>query len=457
MTSIWKKDTNINKRDELQEDLNVDTVVVGGGMAGILTAYFLHKKGVDVIVVEAKTIASGQTRNTTAKITSQHDLFYHNLIKKTGIKRAKMYAQSNEYAIDMFKRLIRDENISCHYEECPAYLYTTDDASILKLKKEEAATKKTGILAEYVDGKMIEELPFKVAGALRYDNQAQFNPLEFIRHLSEKLVIYENTKVLKVKGHIVYTDRGKITAKNIVFATHYPIVNVPGLYFLRQHQERSYVLALDKVKKLKGMYYSIDENGLSLRSYGDVLLLGGGGHRTGKTKCKSNKCENKIIGYSYLRHMAKQYYGNKNEVATWSAQDCMPHDEIPFIGKYSIIRPYWYVATGFKKWGMTSSMIASCIISNYIVSEPNWMAKVFSPQRLLVRASIKNFIIDVYESVLGLTKGLLGGKRCRCSHMGCILSWNNEENSWDCSCHGSRYDRDGHLKDNPAQIDVSTL
>ena len=133
----------------------------------------------------------------------------------------------------------------------------------------------------------------------------------------------------------------------------------------------------------------------------------------------------------------------------------MLHDEIPFIGKYSIFRPYWYVATGFKKWGMTSSMVAAMILSSILSGRTDMYKKAFSPQRFLIRSGLVNFLTDVGESITGLTKGLFGKKEHRCPHMGCHLEWNNEEDSWDCPCHGSRFDKDGELLDNPAQIDLT--
>lgn len=240
-----------------------------------------------------------------------------------------------------------------------------------------------------------------------------------------------------------------IEADNIIFATHYPFLNVPGFYFLRQHQERSYVVALEGQEvpdKLSGIYYSVDQGGLSLRSASGKLLLGGGSHRTGKKVCY---CE--MTGFFYLREQAKKYYPDAMETAYWAAQDCMPHDGISFIGRYSLFRPYWYVATGFHKWGMTSSMVSAMVISDMICGEQNPYEEVFTPQRLLIRAGIKNFCVDVGESVAGLTKGLFGKKEMRCRHLGCHLTWNEEEQSWDCPCHGSRFDKEGKLIDNPAQ------
>lgn len=475
MESIWKSTVTLPEREKLPGDRKVHTVVIGAGMTGILTAYFLKKQGVDVVVVEADTIAGGQTQNTTAKITSQHGMIYHKLVKKAGWKRAQEYAKSNEEAIRRYEDLISRENIRCHFEKVPAYLYSTSDNRKKDLIREAEAANSLGIDARFLDGDAIKELPFGVAGAVCFENQAQFHPLEFIRHLAEELTIYEHTKVLSVQKHMVYTDRGDIYAKNIVFACHYPITNLPGFYFLRQHQERSYVLALEGAHALSGMYYGIDKHGLSLRGVGDVILLGGGGHRTGKNMQKGNLgkdnkpgcacvANESLEGYTVLRNAAQRIYPNAREVGAWSAQDCMPHDGIPFIGHYSLWRPYWYVATGFHKWGMSTAMIAAVNISEQIVREEKsgsakrtFLGKrsIFEPQRCLVRAGFGNWIKDVGESMIGLSQGLFAGKEHRCPHMGCKLKWNKEENSWDCPCHGSRFSGEGKLLDNPAQINLT--
>lgn len=452
MESIWKSEVKLPKRTALTGNLKVQNVVIGAGMAGILTAWFLQRNGQEVIVVEADQIAGGQTGNTTAKITSQHGLFYDSMIRLVGKEQACLYASANDQAIRSFEQMIEAENIDCHFEKKPAYLYTCCEEGIEKLRQEMEAVRSLGIDAVWIEGEQMQELPLNVKAAICFLNQAQFHPLEFIKHLAEELVIYEHTKVLSVKKNMVYTDKGQIEAENIIFATHYPITNISGFYFLRQHQERSYVLALSNQKELKGMYYGIDEGGLSLRSAGEILLLGGGGHRTGKCKCKEKKGE--LLGYSFLRKQAKLHYPDADIAYEWSAQDCMPHDEIPFIGKYSVFRPHWYVATGFKKWGMTLSMIAAQIISDEICEKSDGEKNIFTPQRIFFRAGIKNLLIDIWESVAGLCKGLFAPKERRCRHMGCKLDWNPEESTWECSCHGSGYYEDGRLKDNPAQMDL---
>ena len=184
------------------------------------------------------------------------------------------------------------------------------------------------------------------------------------------------------------------------------------------------------------------------------LLLGGSSHRTGYLYGKEGKSKRVCNGaYGYLREVAKNYYPGAKEVTCWSAQDCMPHDGIPFIGRYSVFTPHLYVATGFQKWGMTTAMIAARVLCDEICGEKNPYESLFTPQRFLVRAGSREFLKDIGVSAFYLTKGLFGKKRC--SHMGCALTWNSETKSWDCPCHGSRFEEDGKLLDNPARKDLS--
>ncbi len=443
--STWSREVSIPKRSPLDENIKAEAAVVGAGMAGILTAWFLQQRGKDVVVLEADRIAGGQTKNTTAKITSQHGLIYTNLVKKCGWKQAKLYAEANENAIHLYEHIIRDRNIGCDFERCPSYLYSRIDGP--SLEEEAKTAKKIGIDAFLTKE---TELPFPVEAAMGFSEQAKFHPLAFIRDISRELTIYEKTKVLTVQGHNIKTDRGTVTAESVIFATHYPFLIVPGLYFMRQHQERSYVVAVSGAEPMDGMYYSIDKGGYSFRSSGNLILLGGGSHRTGAKIRGTNGG-----GYEELTERAQRFYPGSRIEAKWSAQDCMPHDGIPFIGKYSVLHPYWYVATGFKKWGMTSSMAAAKLISDEICGVDNPYKKLFSPQRFLVRASLPGFLKDIGVSARGLSTGLFRPKR-RCTHMGCACRWNPNENTWDCPCHGSRFCQDGELVDGPAQKPIGS-
>lgn len=439
MKSLWKmlEEEHENCSPVLKEKEKYwDVIVIGAGMAGILTAYYLQKAGKSVLVLEADKIASGQTEKTTAKITSQHDLKYSNLIKTVGLAAARSYACANEAAIQEYEDLILERKIECQFKRVPAYLYTSQDENVLR--KEAEAAKLLGIDAHFTTE---TELPFSVSGAVCFQNQARFSPLEFVRAISDELQIQENTKVLGIKGKKVITNRGKFYADNVVVASHYPFINKVGFYFLRQHQERSYVLALSGCGEMNGMYYGIDSDGLSFRQAGEYLLLGGASHRTGKNTCGG--------AYQTLKMAANQYFPGSKIVTKWSAQDCMPHDGIPFIGKYSVFTPNLYVATGFQKWGMTSSMVAAMILREELCGRESPYGKVFRPQRMHLRAGFGNLMTDVGESIKGLTKGLLHPEK-RCTHMGCEFVWNPDEDSWDCPCHGSRFDQDGMLLDNPA-------
>lgn len=436
--SHWSREVSIPSRRSMKGDKETETAVIGAGMAGLLTAYFLKKQGRKVIVLEADRIAGGQTKNTTAKITSQHGLIYSSLMKKIGKDRAKLYAMANQEAVRLYEKLVTEQEIECDFRKLSSVLYSCREADCLK--REAEAAESLGLKASFTEK---TELPFRVEGAVSFEDQAQFEPLAFVKNISQELEIYESTRALSVRGNIIETDHGNVTADHIVFATHYPFINVPGFYFLRQHQERSYVLALSGAEQYENMYYGMDAGALSFRNAGEYLLLGGSGHRTGDKKCGG--------AYETLAEEAVKLYPDCQIEAGWSAQDCVTHDRIPFIGKFSLYHSNWYVATGFKKWGMTTSMVAARLISDQICEVGNPYESLFRPARFLLRASAKDLLKDIGISAAGLIRGGFQKNR-RCTHMGCGCRWNPNEQSWDCPCHGSRFKVDGSLIDNPAQM-----
>lgn len=444
MESIWTAETEIRKREPLAEDLETQAVVIGAGLAGMLTAYYLEQAGIQAVVLEADRIGRGQTKNTTAKITSQHGLVYDRLIRTFGHSMAKHYAQANEAAIEEYERLVLELGIDCDFVRCPAYLYSQEETVLLK--RETEAAKRLGITASF-DTR--SELPFPVAGVTKFEGQARFQPLKFLEKIGEKVTVYEQTKALKVEGNQVITDRGRITAKHIVFAAHFPFANMPGYYFARMYQERSYVVALEGAGALEGMYLGIDPGGLSFRPQGELLLLGGGSHRTGLNKGGGK--------YEMLRSKAADLYPDCREIASWSAQDCVTLDGIPYIGRFSRREPEWYVATGFGKWGMTSSMVSARVLTALIAGQDCPEADIFSPKRRFTMQAAKELAIHSGHTVKGLAKHILpagtGEVIPNCPHMGCRLEWNMDEDSYDCPCHGSRFDKKGRLLDGPAQTD----
>ena len=476
MKSIWSKSYNVKEREALNGDKSVEVVVVGGGIAGLLTAYRLKQNGLEVIVIDRSRVLNGNTKNTTAKITIQHDLIYDKLIKEFNEENAKKYADANTKAIKDYKSIIEGNKIECDFEELDAYVYTLDKPD--KIIKEHEAAIRLGIESELVDE---IELPFKIQKAIRFKNQAQFNPIKFLNFIAKDLEIYENTKAIDIKDNLVITDRGNITAKHIVVTTHFPIINIPGYYFLRMHQERSYVIALENAQKLNGMYIDENKDGYSFRNYKSLLLLGGGDTRTGNSLEEGS--------YNKLREYSRFLYPSAKEKYHWSAQDCITSDELPFIGRYSKDIPNVYVATGFKKWGMTTSMVSSEIITDNILGKENIFQEIFSPERFDITASIKNFMIDGAQTAynfiaqkinipketlenienghggiitfdgdkVGVYKDNAGkayAVSTKCPHLGCELKWNSDDLSWDCPCHGSRFNYRGSLLDSPSIKDL---
>ena len=457
MESIWLKEVSFQKRSSLHKDLKTDVVIIGAGITGILTAYFLKKKGFRTVVLEADRICGGQTKGTTAKITSQHNLIYDRLIRVYGEEKARHYAEMNEWAIREYERIIAEKRIACDFVKCSANLYSCMEEE--PLQREAEAARRLGISAQF---KTECELPFAVKGVLEFRGQARFHPLKFLKELAEGMEIYEETPVLKVEhcgagNNFVTAGNASVSAGKVIFACHFPFVNIPGYYFARMYQERSYVIALEHAAKLQECYLGIDQNGYSFRQEGDLLLLGGGSHRTGDNR-QGGK-------YQMLRNEAARLWPGCREEAYWSAQDCMTLDQIPYIGAFDKKAQDWYVATGFGKWGMTSAMVSARILSDLLEGKEVTQAEIFSPQRRICMAAVKELVVNGGVAAGNLAKQLLSPKRTeegteegksfevsvKCPHLGCKLSWNPDEHTWECPCHGSRFDSRGRLLDGPAQ------
>lgn len=424
--SIWKKTENLPHFAELRGNVKTDVLIVGGGMAGLLCAYFLKEHGVDYLLVEKDSIASGITGNTTAKITAQHGLIYQKLLKTVGVERAKQYLDANQAAVRKYFELCKE--IDCDFKEKNNFIYSVENRQ--KIEQEVRALEELSVKPLFSEAK---ELPFTVAGAVGFSHQAEFHPLKFIRAIANGLNIYEHTFVKGFLKNAAITRNGRIGFQRLVIATHFPMDNKHGLYFMKMYQHRSYVLALLGAEIPKEMYVDEAKGGFSFRRYENYLLLGGGGHRTGK------------LGGAWeeLRAFAHKTYPGAREVAHWAAQDCMTLDGIPYIGKYAQGMENSYVTTGFNKWGMTSSMVGAMLLADRITGKKNSFSKVFDPSRSMLHPQL---LINMAETASNF---LIPSKK-RCPHLGCVLKWNRAEHSWDCPCHGSRFARDGKLLDNPA-------
>lgn len=426
---LWEHNVKMPEFPKLKGQIKTDVLIIGGGMAGLMCAYNLEQKGVDYILVEQNKIASGVTKNTTAKITVQHGYIYSDILKRYGEEAARQYFRANNQALQRYKEICK--NIDCDFKVCDSYVFSADNK---KTARELTALNKIGVDAYLLPD---IELPLKIAGAIKIKDQAQFNPLKFIANISRGLKIYEDTKITEYDGNKFLFDGGSITAKSTIVATHFPIFNRHGLYPLKMYQHRSYVLALEGAREINGMYVDECLQGLSFRNYGDILLLGGGSHRTGK----------KGGGFGELRDFAKRHLGPVKIIAEWATQDCMTLDNIAYIGRYSKNTPDIFVATGFNKWGMTTALVAATVLCDMITGEQNAAQELFSPNRSILHPQLA---VNTFETTLNL----ITPTAPRCPHLGCALKWNREEHSWDCSCHGSRFGKDGKVLNNPATDDL---
>lgn len=437
-----------------------------------------------------------QHGNSTAKITSQHGLFYSYLIQTQGKEKTKMYLDANEKAIKNIENIIKQENIECEFEKQSAYVFATKEDDVKQIKDEVEAVKSLGLEAEFVQDL---DIPIKTVGAIEFKNQAKFNPCKYaqglVNAISNNTKIYENTKVIDLKSEgknyeIITEDGYKVIAKYVVIATHYPIINAPGYYFLKMYQSMSYVIGVETKEKLfEGMYISNDNSPISLRTTNvggkQLLILAGLDHKTGE---KKNLSEN----YNILEDIAKRYYPDSKVLYKWCTEDCIPLDKIPYIGEFSNLMPNVYVATGYKKWGITSSNVAANIIVDKIFERKNKYEEVFTSTRLkpiknyqemgnMLKEVGKSLIVkkfkipketlqDIKEEEGGIIEiegkkiGIYKNKENKifaikpvCSHLGCELSWNNLEKTWDCPCHGSRFTYDGTSIYDPSIKDLEKI
>lgn len=436
--------------------------------------------------------------NTTGKITSQHGLFYDYLLQSEGSKKAKQYLEANEQAIKNIETIIKQEKIDCDFEKQDAYIFSRNEGELSKIQKEVEAVKSLGFPAEFT--KEIP-LPLPIKGAIKFSNQAQFHPVKYAQGLVDSILktkrvsLYEDTKVVDVKqgkeGYDIFVENGnQVNAKYVVLATHYPILNSPGYYFLKMYQSLSYVIGVETKEELfEGMYLSSEQPTISFRTakQGEkrILLVGGLDHKTGEKKDFSNN-------YEELEKIAKQVDPNSKVIYRWCTQDCISLDKIPYIGEFSKLMPNVYIGTGYKKWGMTSSNIAANMIVDKILGKENSYEEVFTSTRL---KPIKNYqemgnmikevadglviekikipketitdipkgegkIVEVDGRKLGVYQdetGIFFAVKPVCSHLGCELSFNNLEKTWDCPCHGSRFTFEGKSIYDPSIKDLERV
>lgn len=501
--SLWVADSNQTNYPSLKNNEKADVCIIGGGITGAITAYLLEKNNINVAVLEKNKICMGVTANSTAKLTSQHGLFYKYLADENGIDFAKKYLESNEEGIKLAEKIIKEENIDCDYEKKDAYVFATNESELEKIKQEIDILNKINFSAEFIKE---VKLPIeKCLGAERFQSQAQFNSRKYTVGLFDKIKkmggkIFEDSKVKKIEKenekYKIITENGEVHAKNVVIATHYPIKNFPGMYFVKMYQDKSYVIAVDLKadeelsKIVNGMYIQSCDPVISFRTAKyegkDLLLIAGSGHRTGQA---TGIIEDSFVN---LENYIKKYYPKAEVKFKWSTEDCVTLDKIPYIGQFSNLMPNIYVATGYKKWGMSTAHVAGKIISDQILGIENKYEEIYNATRLEPIKNIKEFgnmikestyslvinkikpaedvlkkiplgdggIVEIKGEKVGVYKredGKIFAIKPYCGHLGCLVSWNNLEKTWDCPCHGSRYDYMGNIITEPTVKELEVL
>lgn len=475
--SIWYKN-GAPEYPALENDVTVDAAVIGGGLAGIMCAYELTERGKKVAVIEADRIGRGETEKSSAMLSYAHDVIYSRLIKKHGFETAEDYFKLNKNGLCDIIDIIGREKINCGYTPCDMVLFATTAAGKRALVNENAAYE---LLGENVQPEDRTELPFKIRYALRIKDQGRLNPYLFVTGLAavckdKGTLIFEKTRVtqppendrLKVNGHTV-------TARNFVIATHFPYINIPGLYFAKMFQSRSHNIVFHTRHKLfTDIYESAEANGFEYRAAEDGILCGGAHIRTGKYKYKS---QYRIVE----KHLTR--FDDARPFSRFSAQDCMTFDLLPFAGTYSGFSPQIYLITGFNKWGFTNSAAAAKITADLICGKK--IRNPFSPERLYFASAPLKAAKNISELLASFADLLLSSnakklKRIKpgqgavvrfglkrvgvyrdekgnykavaavCPHMGCSLKWNKDECTWDCPCHGSRFTPEGDILSSPA-------
>ncbi len=486
--SLWIATTEEPGFGTLDAPIEVDVAVLGAGIAGLTTGLLLKRAGLRVAVIEAGGVSRATTGHTTAKVSAQHGLIYDTLSSKFGEDGARAYAEANMAGLDLVAAFVEEHRIDCDFERRPAYAYTEQDSQVSQIEQEVEAAKKAGLPASYTEE---TDLPWPVKAAVRFDDQAQFHPRRYCLALARALEgdgsrIFEQTRALDVEEGspcVVKTERQNVRAAYVVLATHLPFLDRGG-FFAKAHPEREYALAVALEQPVpRGMYISVEQPTRSIRQHpvegGELLILSGDSHKPGEHDDTSKH-------YAALEQFAAERFSVRSVDYRWSTQDYMPVDQVPYIGKLRRRSERLFVATGFKKWGMTNGTVAGQVISDQILGRENPWTELFDPNRVKPAASAGEFVkenVSVARHFFGdrITRrasvsvdelkpgdgqvigdgrkqvavsrdshGKLQALSARCTHMGCIVNWNAAEQTWDCPCHGSRFASDGAVLEGPA-------
>jgi len=492
--SLWVDTAPETSYPKLEDEIEVDVAVIGGGIAGLTAALLLKRAGVRVAVIEAGRVGTGVTGHTTGKVSSLHRLVYRELRGSFGERGARTYGEANQAAIERIAELADTEAIDCDFRRVANYTYAESDAALDQVKEEAAIALELGLPAAYTDA---PPLSFPVRGAVRFDDQAQLHATKYLVGLAHAVAgdgshVFEESRVTKIDDGApcrVGTKDGSITAGAAIVATNAPIVD-RGLFFARCHAHRSYLIALVlDGEPPAGTFINAEEPLRSIMPHraGDLnlLLVGGEGHRATDTVDAGER-------YRRLEAWARERFPVASLEYRWSTQDALPIDGVPYIGRMSPFSRHVYVATGFRKWGLTNGTVAAMILADEILGEPNPWSTTFNSNRLKPLAGGRRFVTENLRAGVRLVRDRLAprdstlpelrpggatvldldGEKVAvrkdehgdlhmvsavCTHLGCIVDWNGVDQTWDCPCHGSRFDRSGGVIQGPATEDLAPV
>ncbi|RJQ38513.1 FAD-dependent oxidoreductase [Candidatus Microgenomates bacterium] len=489
--SIWIATSRDTNYPALKNNIEVDVAIIGGGITGLTSALLLKRAGKSVAVIEADKIVKGTTGYTTAKITSLHTLIYKYLIDNFGKENAQKYANAQQSAIEKMAQIVKEKNIKCDFIRTSSYTYTESEDYVKQIKDEAEAAKSLGLPASFIT---TTPLPFHIKAALRFDNQAQFHPRKYLLALADEIngdgsYVFENSRVTNIKEdepYLVTAENKTLKAKKVIVATNFPILN-KHLNFT--DPEKSCALALYIEGKVpEGMYINNQKPLFSIRNQptekGKILIITGNVYKT-------EDGNDVIESLKLLEKITREHFKAKSVEYYWSTQDSKTIDGIPYIGKYPSSN-HFLVAAGFGGWGMTNGTAAAMILSDIILSRQNPWASIFDPNRIKQGKSV----IKVIEENVNFMRNYISGHLKKeksdlseikkgeaniveinnkkiaayrdnnnvihavsavCTHMGCIVAFNNGEKTWDCPCHGSRFDTDGDVIHGPAVKSLEKL
>ncbi len=482
--SLWLDQAARPRYEPLAGTVEVEVAVVGGGIAGLTAALTLKRAGATVAVIEAAGVGTGVTGCTTAKVSALQSTVYSTIRSRHSSERARQYAEASAAGVERLAAIVEEEGIDCDLERRPAATYAASDAELEQIEQEAGAASEAGLPVQMVESL---DLPYPVAGALVLADQVQLHPVRYVRGLAAAVQgdgshVFENSRVLRVEEGspcTAVTGRGEVRAGHVIVASHYPILD-RGLYFARLEAQRSYCIAarLNRGAPPRTMAISAGGTTRSLRSYGDHLIVGGEGHPTGSGKATPER-------FRALEEFAREHWDIGAVTHRWSAHDPIPYDHLPMIGVYRPGSSRLWVSTGFMKWGLASATFAATILADQIQGRDNAWADAFSPNRVSLTSAHEvaklgakftaDLVADRVRPPQGLSAdhvpagearvlpdglgkkgvyreadGTLHAVSLRCTHLGCLLRFNAAERSWDCPCHGSRFDVDGAVLEGPA-------